>query len=71
MEITGGLKLHNEALHHLFCSPNIFRVITIKSWFGQVVSMAEVMNAHKTVLIKSRLNYEGNTAVNARRLDEK
>jgi hypothetical protein len=62
-EITGGLKL--------FCSPNIFRVITIKNWFGQVVSMAEVMNAHKTVLIKSRLNYEGNTAVNARRLDEK
>jgi hypothetical protein len=55
----------------MFCSPYIFRVITRKSWTGQVASMTQVMNAHKSALVKSRLDYEGNTAVNARRLDEK
>jgi len=63
----GWLKLHNEALHHLFCSPYIFRVITT----GQVASMTQVTIAHKSVLIKSRLVYGGNTAVNAGWLDEK
>jgi hypothetical protein len=69
-EITGELKLHSEAPHHLFCLPNIFRVITGKSWTGQVAIMREVMIAHKSVLIKSRLEYEDNTAVNERRLDD-
>jgi hypothetical protein len=63
--------LRNEALHHLFCSPYIFGVITRESWTRQVASMTEVMNVRNSVLIKSRLDYEGIAAVNERRLDEK
>jgi hypothetical protein len=62
--------LHNEALHHLFCSPYIFGVITRESWTRQAASMTEVMNVRKSVLVKSRLVYEGNAAVDERRLDE-
>jgi hypothetical protein len=36
-------KLHNEELHDLYCSPNIFRVIKSRgiSWAGHVACMGE------------------------------
>jgi hypothetical protein len=41
-EVTGECrKPHNEALHDLYCSPNVFRVIKsrIMRWSGHVASM--------------------------------
>jgi hypothetical protein len=38
-EITGEWRrLHNEELHHLYCSPNIVRVIKLRKmrWAGHV-----------------------------------
>jgi hypothetical protein len=36
-------KLHNKELHHLYCSPNIVRVIKSRGmrWAGHVVRMVE------------------------------
>ena len=41
-EVTGEwIKLHNEELHDLYCSPNIFRAIKSRRmrWAGHVVRM--------------------------------
>jgi hypothetical protein len=43
-EVTGEWrKLHNEELNDLYCSPNIFRVITSrrKGWVGHVARMGK------------------------------
>jgi hypothetical protein len=42
VEITGiWRKLHNEALHNLYCSPNIFRVIK-SSRIGMMGNIAPI-----------------------------
>jgi hypothetical protein len=43
-EVIGEwMKLHNEELNDLYCSPNIFRVITSRRirWAGHVARMGE------------------------------
>jgi hypothetical protein len=46
-QITGGLrKLHNVELRNLYASPNIVRVIELKTmgWEGHVAQLGEVAN---------------------------
>jgi hypothetical protein len=52
-EVTGEWrKLHNEALHNLYSSPNIIRMIKSRRmrWVGHVVRMGEKRNAY-TILV--------------------
>jgi hypothetical protein len=52
-EVTGDWrKLHNEELHNLYASPNIFRVIKLRrmSWTGHVVCIGEIRNAYKILV---------------------
>jgi hypothetical protein len=47
-------KLHNEELHDLYCSPNIFRVIKsrIMRWAGHVASMDDRKGVLKVLVGK-------------------
>ena len=48
--VTGEwIKLHNEGLNDLYCSPNIVRVIKSRRmrWAGHVVRMEEGRGVHK------------------------
>ena len=42
-------RLHNEELHSLYCSPNIFRLIKSRRlrWAGHIARMEEYMSAFK------------------------
>jgi hypothetical protein len=47
VEVTGGWrKLHNEALHNLYSSPSIIRMIKSRRmrWAGHVARMGEKRN---------------------------
>jgi hypothetical protein len=48
-------KLHNDELHSLYSSPNIFRVIKSRSmrWAGQVVRMGEGRGVYKVLVGRS------------------
>jgi hypothetical protein len=49
-EVTGGWrKLHNEALHSLYSSPSIIRMIKSRRmrWTGNVARMGEKRNAYR------------------------
>ena len=48
------MKLHNEELNDLYCSPNIFRVIKSRKmrWAGQVVRMVERRDVYKILVGK-------------------
>jgi hypothetical protein len=53
--VTGGWrKLHNEALHNLYSSPSIIRIIKSRRmrWAGHVVRMGEKMNMYSLVVGK-------------------
>jgi hypothetical protein len=43
-EVAGGRRLHNEELHNLYGSTNIFRVIWSRwvKWAGRVPRMGEI-----------------------------
>jgi len=47
-------KLHNEELHDLYCSPNIFRVIKSRrmGWTGQVALMGERRGIYRVLVGK-------------------
>jgi hypothetical protein len=47
-------RLHNKALHVLYSSPNIFRVIKSRRlrWAGNVASMAERRGAYRALVGK-------------------
>jgi hypothetical protein len=52
-EVTGGWrKMHNEELHGLYSSPNIFRVIKARGvrWAGHVARMGEVRGAYNILV---------------------
>jgi hypothetical protein len=50
-EVTGGWrKLHNEALHGLYSSPSIVRVIKAMGWAGHVARMGEVRGAYNILV---------------------
>jgi hypothetical protein len=52
-EVTGGWrKLHNEALHNLYSSPNIIRMIKSRRirWAGYVARIGKMRNAY-TILV--------------------
>jgi hypothetical protein len=54
-EVTGEWrKLHNEELNHLYCSPNIFRVIKSRRmrWAGHVARMAERRVVYRVLVWK-------------------
>ena len=49
-EVTGEWrKLHNEQLHDLYCSPNIFRVMKLRRmrWAGHVAHMGKRGGAYR------------------------
>jgi hypothetical protein len=47
-------RLHNEELHNLYTSPNVTRVINLRSmiWAGHVARMGEVRNAYNILVGK-------------------
>jgi hypothetical protein len=54
-EVTGDWrKLHNEELHNLYSSPNIIRMIKLRSmrWGGHVARMGEKRNAYRILVGK-------------------
>jgi hypothetical protein len=56
-EVVGGwIKLHNEELHSLYCSPSIITRRIIKSrkmrWAGHVARMGEKRNAYRILVGK-------------------
>jgi hypothetical protein len=54
-ELTGGWRqLHNEELHNLYSSPDIFRVSKsrIVRWTEHVACIGEIKNAHKILVGK-------------------
>jgi hypothetical protein len=54
-EVTGDWrKLHNEELHSLYSSPNIFRMIKLRKmrWAGDVARMGEKRNACRRLVGK-------------------
>ena len=54
-EVTGEwIKLHNEELNHLYCSPNIVRVKKSKRmrWAGNVVRMGERRGVYSVLVGK-------------------
>jgi hypothetical protein len=54
-EVTGGWrKLHNEKLHNLYSSPNIFGMIKSRRmrWAGHVVRMRAKSNAYRILVGK-------------------
>jgi hypothetical protein len=54
-EVTGEWrKLHNEELHDLYSSPNIFRVIKSRrmKWAGHVVRMGEDRGLYRVLVGK-------------------
>jgi hypothetical protein len=42
-------KLHNDELHSLYSSPNIFRVIKMR-WAGHVVPMGEERSVYRVLV---------------------
>jgi hypothetical protein len=53
LKVTEGYrKLHNEELHNLFSSPNIFRMIKLRriSQLTQVTRMRKIRNVYKTLV---------------------
>jgi hypothetical protein len=54
-EVTGEWrKLHNEELHDVYSSPNINRIIKLRSmrWAGHVARMGEKRNAYRLLVRK-------------------
>jgi hypothetical protein len=54
-EVTGEWRrLHNEELNHLYCSPNIVRVIKSRRmrWAGQVARMVEERGVYRVLVRK-------------------
>jgi hypothetical protein len=54
-EVVGGWrKLHNEALHNLYCSPSIIRIIKSRKmrWAGHVARMGKKRNAYRILVGK-------------------
>ena len=54
-EVTGEWrKLHNEELHDLYCSPNIFRVIISRRvrWAGHVARVGERRGVYMVLVAK-------------------
>jgi hypothetical protein len=49
-----AMELHNEALHNLYSSPSIIRVIKSRRmrWAGHVARMGEKRNAYKVLMGK-------------------
>jgi hypothetical protein len=47
-------KLHNEELHNLYSSPNIFRMIKSRRmrWAGHVARVGETRNAYRILVGK-------------------
>jgi hypothetical protein len=53
--MTGGWrKLHNEALHDLYSSPSIIRIIKSRrmKWAGRVSRIGEKINAYRLLVGK-------------------
>jgi hypothetical protein len=79
-EGTGGWeKLHNEALHNLYTSPDIIRMIKSwrMRWVGHVSCMGEIRYAYKILVRKSegkrplgrpRYRWEDNIKMNLREM---
>jgi hypothetical protein len=58
-EVTGEWrKLHNEALYHLYPTPNIIRVIDRMGWVGHVARMGERRCVYRILLVKPRRRWE-------------
>jgi hypothetical protein len=56
-EVTGDWrKLHNEALHNLYSSLNIIKLIKSRRmrWAGQVVCMGAMRNVYKMFVKKPK-----------------
>jgi hypothetical protein len=54
-EVTGeGIKLHNEVLNYLYCSPDIVEVIKPKRmrWAGHVARMEERIGVYRVLVGK-------------------
>jgi len=52
-EVTGeGIKLHNEELNDLYCSPNIVRVVISRRmrWAGHVAPMREGRGVYRVLV---------------------
>jgi hypothetical protein len=65
-EVAGGRKtLHNEELHYLYASPNIFRMTKSRRmrWVGHVAGVGKKGNAYKILVGKP----EGKRPVGRRR----
>jgi hypothetical protein len=47
--IIGWRRMHDEALHNLYCSPSIIRIIKLRKmrWTGHVARMGERRNAYR------------------------
>jgi hypothetical protein len=55
--MTGGCrKLHNEELHNLYSSPNIFRIIKSRRmrWAGHVAQIGEKRNVYRLLVGKPK-----------------
>jgi hypothetical protein len=55
-EVVGGWRtLHNEELHNLYTSPNIFRVIKSRRmrWDGHKARIGEKRNSYKILTVRT------------------
>jgi hypothetical protein len=58
-DVTGEWrKLHNEELHDLYCSPNIFPVIKSRRlrWAGQVACMGKTTDVYRILVRRTEGN---------------